>query len=220
MGESVIYFIKKEGLILMKKFLTLVLCFIFILSFCSCGKTDDSSSLSTTEETTEYITTLPATQAPTQNATIAPATQKAPETTKKVTTTKAPTTAKSQESDTTLTSLEKTGDMAFSDSADNRYIKAISQKYGVDSSFLIALYTVPENDSNIVLQFSGATKPDGKLQRDKSTLVAIYTIDKALNSKRASENKALNEYPYGEMKVIYFSTTKYIMPEFEKELNG
>jgi hypothetical protein len=110
--------------------------------------------------------------------------------------------------------------MAFSDIADNRYIKAIADKYGVDSSLLVAIYTVPENDSNMVLQFNGATKADGRLQRDKSTLVAIYTIDKALNSKRASENKSLNEYPYGEMKVIYFSTTKYIMPEFEKELNG
>lgn len=204
----------------MKRFLSLILCFLFIFSVCSCGKSEDSSSLSTTEEATEYITTLPATQAPTQTAAITAPTEKPTETTtKKPTPTKSTTTQREQIS-TTGTSLQKTGDMAFSDSADNRYIKAIAEKYGVDPSLLAAIYTVPVNDSNMVLQFNGATKADGSLQRDKNTLVAIYTIDKALNSKRASENKSLNEYPYGEMKVIYFSTTKYIMPEFEKELNG
>ncbi len=204
----------------MKRFLSLILCFLFIFSVCSCGKTEDNSSLSTTEESTEYITTLPQTQNETQSVTITAPTEKPTETTtKKPTPTKAPST-ESRQISTTGTSLQKTGDMAFSDSADNRYIKAIADKYGVDSSLLVAIYTVPENDSNMVLQFSGATKPDGKLQRDKNTLVAIYTIDKALNSKRASENNSLNEYPYGEMKVIYFSTTKYIMPEFERELNG
>ena len=104
-------------------------------------------------------------------------------------------------------SVEKTGEMAFSDQPDNRYISAIASKYGVDAKKLVALYTVPENDSNIVLEFDGTENADGSLVRNKSTLVAIYSIDRELNSKRASENKALNEYSYGEMKVMFFSTT-------------
>ena len=52
--------------------------------------------------------------------------------------------------------------------------------------------------------------------RNKNTLIAIYSIDKALNSKRASEDRKLNEYSFGEMKVMFFSTTTYIMPEFEE----
>jgi hypothetical protein len=72
----------------------------------------------------------------------------------------------------------------------------------------------------MVLEFDGSTDGNGKLIRTKDTLIAIYTIDKNLNSKRASENRSLNEYSYGEMKVMFISTTKYIMPEFENELNG
>ncbi len=106
--------------------------------------------------------------------------------------------------------------MAFSDDVNNRYISAISSKYGVDAKTLVALYTVPENDSNIVLQFDGTQNADGSLIRNKDTLIAIYSIDKSLNSKRASEDKKLNEYSYGEMKVMFISTTTYIMPEFEE----
>lgn len=121
---------------------------------------------------------------------------------------------------TTEKVYEKTGEMAFSDNADNKYIKTIVNKYGVDSKNLVALYTVPDNDGNIVLEFDGSTDGNGKLIRNKDTLVSIYSIDKNLNSKRASEKLSLNEYSYGEMKVMFFSTTTYIMPEFEAQLNG
>lgn len=116
----------------------------------------------------------------------------------------------------TTKTYEKTGEMAFSDDKNNRYIDAVSQKYGVDSENLVALYTVPENDSNLVLEFDGSKNADGTPIRNKNTLIAIYSIDKSLNSKRASENRNLNEYSYGEMKVMFFSTTTYIMPEFEE----
>ena len=121
---------------------------------------------------------------------------------------------------TTEKVYQKTGEMAFSDSADNKYIKAIVNKYGVNAKNLVALYTVPDNDGNIVLEFDGTTDSNGKLIRNKDTLISIYSIDKNLNSKRASEKLSLNEYSYGEMKVMFISTTKYIMPEFEAELNG
>ena len=116
----------------------------------------------------------------------------------------------------TTKAIEKTGEMEFSDDVQNRYISAVSQKYGVDAKKLVALYTVPENDSNIVLEFDGTTNADGSSVRNKDTLIAIYSIDKALNSKRASEDKNLNEYSYAEMKVMFFTTTNHIMPEFEE----
>ena len=103
---------------------------------------------------------------------------------------------------------------------DNKYIKAVAQKYSVNSENLVALYTVPDNDGNIVLEFDGSTDGNGKLIRTKDTLISIYSVDQSLNSKRASENLSLNEYSYGEMKVMFISTTKYIMPEFEAELKG
>lgn len=113
------------------------------------------------------------------------------------------------------TTMGKTGDMAFSDSSDNRYISSVATKYGLNSANLVVLYTVPENDSNIVLEFDGSKDASGKLIRTEKTLVAIYSIDRNLNSKCASKDSAKNEYPYGEMMVMFMTTTKYIMPEFE-----
>ena len=80
------------------------------------------------------------------------------------------------------TTMGKTGEMAFSDDPNNRYISAVATKYSLDSSTLVALYTVPENDANIVLEFDGSKDSNGKLIRTDKTLVAIYSIDKALNS--------------------------------------
>lgn len=153
-----------------------------------------TSALPTGEQTTQQQPTV--TNAPTQ----APVTQAPTETTEKV--------------------YKKTGEMAFSDKADNKFIKSVADKYGVASKNLVVLYTVPENDGNMVLEFDGTTDSNGKLIRNADTLIAIYTIDKNLNSKRASEDKNLNEYSRIEMKAIFVSTTNYIMPEFEAELNG
>lgn len=127
--------------------------------------------------------------------------------------------AVTQQSDTTTEKYKKTGTMHFSDNPDNKYLAAVASKYGVESSLLAAIYTVPDANGNIVLRFNGEKDSSGRLIRNESTLVCIYSIDKALNSKCASEDEALNEYSYGEMKVMYLSATRYILPEFEKELS-
>lgn len=208
-----------------KRIVCTTVCFVFIFCLCSCGKENNETpdnvipACSLPLNTKEYIeaptTTTPQTTQEdiTFEATIVetlPITELA-------------TVPTPQEPQTEITtapkpsiSVEKTGEMAFSDQPDNRYISAITSKYGVDAKKLVALYTVPENDSNIVLEFDGTENSDGSLVRNKSTLVAIYSIDKELNSKRASEDKALNEYSYGEMKVMFFTTTTYIMTEFEE----
>ncbi len=45
------------------------------------------------------------------------------------------------------------GENYLSDSASNEFIKLISQKYGVDSKALVAIYSVPDSGTNYVLQF-------------------------------------------------------------------
>lgn len=125
-----------------------------------------------------------------------------------------PTAALPQES----TTMGKTGEMAFSDDPNNKFIASVSAKYGVNAGNLVALYTVPDNNSNIVLEFDGSTNESGRLIRTDKTLVAIYSIDLALNSKCASKDSQKNEYPYGEMMVMFMTTTKYIMPEFKGQL--
>ena len=121
---------------------------------------------------------------------------------------------------TSVKELKKTGEMEFSDSKDNKYVKAIADKYSVDPQLLAAIYTVPDNDGNIVLQFDGSKDGNGKLIRTEDTLVAIYSIKKDFTSKRASRDDALNEYPSGERTVMFMYTTKYIMPKFETDLRG
>ena len=208
----------------------LIIC-LCLMTVAGCGKTADSSETTQTASLTTQSEIIVQNQIPTQEtstgeyeastqeetltevisdmATIAP--PATPPTAQGE-----PETEESTQPPSTTKTIEKTGEMAFSDDKNNRYIDAVSKKYGVNSENLVALYTVPENDSNLVLEFDGSKNADGTPIRNKDTLIAIYSIDKSLNSKRASEDRKLNEYSYGEMKVMFFSTTTYIMPEFEE----
>lgn len=219
-----------------KRVKRIVICCICIvlLAGCTAEKFAEETTQPSYEQTTQSITTT-VSSVPTYvaNITTSEATTKE-ETTTEIIITEAisqtqeiitpaePPTAQSQSEaeettiETTAKVIEKTGEMAFSDDISNRYISAVSQKYNVNARNLVALYTVPENDSNIVLEFDGTENEDGTVVRNKDTLIAIYSIDKELNSKRASEDRSLNEYSYGEMKVMFFTTTSHIMPEFEE----
>lgn len=221
-----------------KNFIKVLVIISALVILCACGKITDSKY----ETTDNYNTTAPSTTntynfyteainisipetnvtpSSTQPVTETPVTNEVTQVQETPTMQQAPiVTEKETVPQTTEKVYEKTGEMAFSDSADNKYIKAVSNKYGVEAKTLAVLYTVPDNDGNIVLQFDGSTDADGKLIRNESTLIAIYSVDKNLNSKCASEDRSLNEYSYGEMKVMFISTTKYIMPEFQDQLNG
>ncbi len=147
----------------------------------------------------------PDTTAASPDTTAAPATSPAtaPETTEE-TTAKAP-------------AMRHTGDMVFTYDANNKYMKAVIDKYGVDPQNLACTYTVPDNDGNLVFEFDGTTK-DGKRVRTMDTLVAVYTVDKELNCKRASRDESKNEYPKNEMEVMFFSV-KYILKKYDAELS-
>lgn len=220
---------------MIKKLLCLLLCISLLFCLCSCTGTENTEAPSSTAlPLQESSTTTSTTQENviTQAVQITPPTEEnseiiITETLSETVSVMVPATVptpvepETQENTTssapqTTKTVEKTGEMTFSDDSSNRYIEAVSSKYGVDANNLVALYTVPENDSNIVLEFDGTKKDDGTLSRNKDTLIAIYSIDKSLNSKRASENSSLNEYSYGEMKVMFISVTTYIMPEFEE----
>ncbi len=213
----------------MKRFLiSLLLILSVFLSFSACGDSSDDNT--TVPSTTEY-------QIPVSTTEFTPDTSAAQTTVTEVQaitetlletlpqtefaekpTPQEPVTSTESTAPSTTKVYEKTGDMAFSDSADNKYIKAVTDKYKINPKNVVVLYTVPDNDGNLVLEFDGSTDSNGKKIRNKDTLVAIYSIDRNLVSKCASEDKSKNEYSYGEMKVIYFSTTTYIMPEFADKL--
>lgn len=213
----------------MKKlfFLSVLLC---VSLFAACGRgevinADVTLPAGQTETTLPALSETAATQQFSQPAseaytwetsteTLSEAPTEAPETTAPVTE------AHTEGESTTQYELKKTGEMAFSDSADNKYLAAVAKKYNLDTSLLAAIYTVPDNNGNIVLLFDGSRDDNGRLIRTPDTLKAVYSIDAQLNSECASEDEELNECSFGEMKVILFTVTKHIMPQFEKELNG
>jgi hypothetical protein len=204
----------------MKRILPIIICLGILVSLCACGSSEKTttSTQSTTAPTTNEGTTLHKTEATTEPTT-EEQTIPVPEPISDATPTTEPAPLPTvTDAPTEETTLGKTGEMAFSDSPDNRYIKSIADKYSVNAENLVAIYTVPQNDSNMVLEFSGKTDASGKLVRNSSTLVAIYTIDASLVSKRASKDDSKNEYPSGEAMVMFMTVTTYIMPEFKDKL--
>lgn len=122
--------------------------------------------------------------------------------------------------ESTTSKYTKTGDSVFTDDKNNKYLSAVAKKYNIDTDNLAAIYTIPDTNGNIVLEFDGSKDENGKRIRNESTLIAIYSIGKDLNSKRASENASLNEYSEIEMKTMFFTVNKYLIPKFENELKG
>ena len=219
----------------MKKTVSLLCILLSIIPFCACGKATENNTIESTtieykeatlqnQESPEASSTNESLSVSEETNSVIPST---PDTTASTTIdSKKPQIQETQATlpattpETTKKQLQKTGEMAFSDDASNKYMKAVVDKYGVDSTRLAAIYTVPDNNGNLVFEFDGSTDENGKLIRNESTLIAIYSVDKELNCKRASEDSSLNEYSYGEMKVMFITTKKHIMPEFQEELNG
>lgn len=199
------------------------LLFTAVLSGCKRGVEEiPSTSESKTEET--FLTESVA--VPTQVEYFESVFSTETESTKPVTqkahaTTKAPTEAffETQAESESSTKYARTGESVFTDDPSNKYIAAVAEKYDLNAALLAAVYTIPDADGNMVMEFDGTTDENGRLIRNADTLIAIYTVDKSLNSKRASNDSSKNEYSLIESKTIFFSVTKYIIPKFENELS-
>ena len=224
----------------MKKIVIILSALCLLLSAAACGKTEReepaSGELTSASETvygSSYQTELPSQSETAAISSGAPETQPPTVYTEPDTTAQSPeptaqspvesksqaeTGSETESAETTTELYKRTGTMQFSDSADNKYLAAVASKYSVDPKYLAAIYTVPDANGNIVLRFDGSADASGKLIRNADTLVAIYSIDKEMNSKCASEDTSINEYNYVEMKTMFFTTTTYIIPKFENVL--
>lgn len=123
------------------------------------------------------------------------------------------------------TNHKRKGIIAFSDSADNKYIKLISKKYNVSASLLAAIFTIPyegmeaESDGNMVLRFDGSKDDKGKLIRTKDTLETIYMIDAKGDCKRLSvDGSESSDFKELQKRAILYAVKDEIMPKFQKEL--
>lgn len=143
----------------MKQLNILIAILLIILIFCACSNNSQKTNLNITNETTQMQQTTTVEQS-------------------KITTTSSTvTTIKSADDETTsVTAIQKAGDMIFTDEADNKFITAISQKYNVDSSLLACIYTSTQDDRNYVWQFKNTKDTNGKIIKTADTLQYVYIV--------------------------------------------
>ena len=99
-------------------------------------------------------------------------------------------------SDEEMSKLEESeAEVYFSDNPNNKYIVQVVNKYGVDSSNLIALIKVNATfPSAMVLEFSGKRDANGELVMTYSELKYVYNIDETKNTLvKASKNGTGND---------------------------
>lgn len=107
---------------------------------------------------------------------------------------------------------EKTGDNLISDDPNNEFIKLISEKYNVNSEALVAIYAVPDQGNNFVLEFSKTSKG---YSRDPDDLKKIYQIDLERNINVATKTGVGCVGCTAAESILMFSLVKkVIMPEF------
>ncbi len=191
----------------MKKLICVILSAAFMLTVCSCGKqaeTEVSGTSSQTEaqtavQTTEAVT-APSTEA--VKTTAAPVSEALPQ----------ETVAASQD-----VHIEGSSSI-FTTNPDNKFIKTVSEKYGVDTAFLAALYT-ESADNNYVWQFDGSVDENGNAIRTPDTLAYVYALNQSCSDIERTDGE--NEFTNcsKEYAIITFEATKQLLiPKFQEYL--
>ncbi len=120
-------------------------------------------------------------------------------------------------SDEDMSKLEESeAEVYFSDNPNNKYIVQVVNKYGVDSSNLIALVKVNATfPSAMVLEFSGKRDSNGELIMTYSELKYVYNIDETKNTLvKASKNGVGNDgVSFVEGKILFVLMENYFCPE-------
>lgn len=199
----------------MKKVLLLIatvvmLCFVF--SGCSENSDDESTTTTTTESYVESSTTEITTEKQTEKQTEQQNENKTSTTT---------TTKKSQSnpliSDEDMEKLENSNaEVFFTDNQNNKYIVAVSDKYGCKKENLVALVKVnAEFPSATVLEFSGKKDTNGELLMTYEELKYVYEINEEKNTiVKASKNGLDNDgVSFVEAKILITLTKEYFIPE-------
>ncbi len=186
-----------------------VLCAVLLL-LCACGNGAVSAEVTATVSTAQTTVNAQTTEAVTPASGNTETQSAAPQTTEAGTTLPLGLTMP-QEDYTTL----------FTDAPSNKFIVAVAEKYGLDTSLLAAVYTDPVSDSNQVWQFSGKTDSSGKLLRNADTLKYVYSISADCSQIKRTGGLTGNDGYNAVSGYVVFTTTKQmLLPEFEAELNA
>lgn len=208
----------------MKKIFCLFLVLSIFVTLTGCMNNDidnTTTTTSTTEQVTEdNVESSSTTETTTQNndETSSTTGTTASQSDENDTTT---TTKKSQSnlliSDEDLAKIENSdAEVFFTDNPDNKFIVAVSEKYGAKKENLVALVKVnAEFPSATVFEFSGKTDSNGELDMSYEEFKFLYEIDEEDNSIiKVSKNGLKNDgVSFVEAKVYIFLAKNYLIPE-------
>lgn len=120
-----------------------------------------------------------------------------------------------------LKNKTKQGDPVLNDSPDNEFISLISSKYKVSPELLVAIYSVPDNGTNFVLQFKNERGADGKVVKSPDTLEKVYNIDKdrsiMIATGKMTGNVGVN---YAESLLCFGLVTESVMCQYPDYFTG
>ncbi len=117
--------------------------------------------------------------------------------------------------------FSKNGDNILSDHHDNEFIKLVSEKYGVDTDLLVAIYGEPDTGNNFVLQFDGTKDSNGNIVKSPDTLEKVYQIDLDRNIKVATGTHSGNVgVTYAEGLFCFSMVKTLVMEQYPQYFTG
>ncbi len=120
-----------------------------------------------------------------------------------------------------LPPLTQTGDNILSDSPDNKFVKAVCEKYGTPCDNVVAIYAIPDKGNNFVLEFDGTKDSSGKVIKSPDTLFKVHQIDLKGNIKTATGKRSGNVgVTYYEGLMVFYMVTNIVMPQYPDYFTG
>lgn len=185
---------------------------LLLLTGCTDNKNKDNTTTTTTENRVDASSTTTETTTQKQTET---------QTTIQNNNTTTTTTKKYQSnpliSDDDMEKIENSNaEVFFTDNPENKYIVAVSDKYGLKKENLVALVKVnAEFPSVYILEFSGKKDANGELVMTYDELRYMYEINESKNtivkaSKNGLDNDGVN---FIEAKILITLAKEYFIPE-------
>lgn len=189
----------------MKKLSFLILTITVMLFLCACGKQDepDITSELASQTVTEAFSESSETTAEPEKTT-SPAESSAVQGTEAV---------------TAAPDIRTDGSKSiFTTNPENKFIKTVSEQYGVDTHFLAALYTESGNN-NYVWQFDGTTDENGKPVRTPETLKYVYALDQNCSNVQYTDGDSEFVNCSSPNGILVFEAAKQLLiPKFQEYL--
>lgn len=121
--------------------------------------------------------------------------------------------------------LEKKGDAYASADPNNKHIKKIADKYGVDPALLVVLYSEPKSGENVgtnfILEFNGTKDKSGNYIKSPDTLKKVYHIDKEGNISVTQGKMTGNiGVSYADGMLVFNMVKTILMPKYPDYFTG